>query len=93
MNLNQFHATKTRRNGNKLTAKFFFYQVGDILTGLSGEDDEELLESLTAEIGEQFNILEYADPELANLNDAEHILDGLELADDVPERHAKREPE
>lgn len=51
------------------------------------------MESLTAEIGEEFNILEYADPELAAFNDAEHILDGLELADDVPERHAKREPE
>ncbi|CAB3239125.1 unnamed protein product [Arctia plantaginis] len=69
-------------------------EVGDILTGLGGEDDEELFETLTAEIGEQFNILEYADPELAALNDAEHILDGLELADDgMPERHAKREPE
>ncbi|XP_026321911.1 uncharacterized protein LOC113231673 isoform X2 [Hyposmocoma kahamanoa] len=68
-------------------------EVGDILTGLGGEDDEELLESLTAEMGEQFNILEFADPELAALNDAEHILDGLELADDAaPERHAKREP-
>lgn len=66
--------------------------MGDIL-GLGGEDDEELFETLT-EIGEQFNILEYADPELAALNDAEHILDGLELADDgMPERHAKREPE
>ncbi|XP_068631112.1 histone-lysine N-methyltransferase 2C-like isoform X2 [Battus philenor] len=61
----------------------------DILTGLGGEDDEALLESLTAEMGEQFNILEYADPELAALNDA-HLLDGLELADDVPERHVKR---
>lgn len=73
--------------------KIGYKQVGDILTGLSGEDDEELLESLTAEMGEQFNILEFADPELAALNDAEHILDGLELADDAaPERHAKREP-
>ncbi|XP_059056838.1 histone-lysine N-methyltransferase 2C-like [Achroia grisella] len=69
-------------------------EVDNILTGLGGEDDEELLESLTAEIGEQFNILEYADPELAALNDAEHLLDGLELAEDnMPERHAKREPE
>lgn len=65
--------------------------MGDILTGLGGEDDEELLESLTAEIGEQFNILEYADPELAALNDTEHILDGLDLVDE-PERHTKREP-
>ncbi|CAK1598526.1 unnamed protein product [Parnassius mnemosyne] len=67
----------------------------DILTGLGGEDDEALLESLTAEMGEQFNILEYADPELAALNDA-HLLDGLELADDVPQSHshphAKRMP-
>ncbi|CAG9559873.1 unnamed protein product [Danaus chrysippus] len=59
----------------------------DILTGLGAEDDEELLESLTAEIGEQFNILEYADPELAALND-ETLLDGLDLPDDV--QHHKR---
>ncbi|XP_072939829.1 uncharacterized protein [Epargyreus clarus] len=65
--------------------------IGEVdILGLGGEDDDELLQSLTAEIGEQFNILEYADPELAALNDAEHLLDGLELADDVPERHAKR---
>ncbi|CAH2071742.1 unnamed protein product, partial [Iphiclides podalirius] len=68
----------------------------DILTGLGGEDDEALLESLTAEMGEQFNILEYADPELAALNDA-HLLDGLELADDgdrhADQRHAKRNPD
>ncbi|GBP54292.1 hypothetical protein EVAR_32639_1 [Eumeta japonica] len=65
----------------------------DIPTGLGGDDDEELLESLTAEIGEEFNILSYADPELSSFNDAEHILDGLELADEPVERHAKREPE
>nr|XP_034830079.1 uncharacterized protein LOC117987231 [Maniola hyperantus] len=67
----------------------------DILTGLSGEDDEKLLESLTSEIGEQFNILEYADPELAALGD-EHLLDGLDLADDVTDRdhpHQKRLPD
>ncbi|XP_052740662.1 histone-lysine N-methyltransferase 2C isoform X2 [Bicyclus anynana] len=67
----------------------------DILTGLSGEDDEKLLESLTSEIGEQFNILEYADPELAALGD-EHLLDGLDLPDDVADRdhpHQKRIPE
>ncbi|XP_045521362.1 histone-lysine N-methyltransferase 2C-like isoform X11 [Pieris brassicae] len=54
----------------------------DILTGLGGEDDEQLLESLTAEIGEQFNILEYADPELAALHAADHLLDSLDLPDD-----------
>ncbi|XP_039749482.1 histone-lysine N-methyltransferase 2C-like isoform X7 [Pararge aegeria] len=71
----------------------------DILTGLSGEDDEKLLESLTSEIGEQFNILEYADPELAALGD-EHLLDGLDLPDDVTDRadrsdhpHQKRMPD
>lgn len=64
----------------------------DILTGLGGEDDEALLESLTAEMGEQFNILEYADPELAALNDV-HLLDGLELADDVPDRPPDRVPD
>lgn len=66
-------------------------QVGDILTGLGGEDDEELLDSLTAEIGDQFNILEYADPELAALNDTEHILDGLELADDAVAPHDRHD--
>ncbi|KAI8424060.1 hypothetical protein MSG28_002687 [Choristoneura fumiferana] len=54
------------------------------------QDTGNIGESLKAEIGEQFNILEFDDPELAALDDAEHILDGLEL-DMPPERHVKRE--
>ncbi|XP_062135907.1 histone-lysine N-methyltransferase 2C [Drosophila sulfurigaster albostrigata] len=37
---------------------------GDILGGFGEGDDDDLLKSLTSEIGEDFNILEYADPEL-----------------------------
>ncbi|XP_030387054.1 histone-lysine N-methyltransferase 2C isoform X2 [Scaptodrosophila lebanonensis] len=37
---------------------------GDILGGLGEGDDDDLLKSLTSEIGDDFNILEYGDPEL-----------------------------
>lgn len=37
---------------------------GDILGGFGEGDDDDLLKSLTSEIGDDFNILEYADPEL-----------------------------
>ncbi|XP_033250386.1 histone-lysine N-methyltransferase 2C-like [Drosophila miranda] len=37
---------------------------GDLLGGLGEGDDDDLLKSLTSEIGDDFNILEYADPEL-----------------------------
>ncbi|EDW74778.1 uncharacterized protein Dwil_GK15714 [Drosophila willistoni] len=37
---------------------------GDILGGLGEGDDDDLLKSLTSEIGDDFNILEYADTEL-----------------------------
>lgn len=65
--------------------------VGDILGGL-GEDDDELLDSLTADMGVDFNILEYADPELDTLNDGEknNILDSLELDDGEPEKDDKK---
>lgn len=70
--------------------------VGDILGGLAEDDDDLLgnldiinkisnlfsiliLDSLTAEM--DFNLLEYADPELDTLNDGEkaNLLDSLEL--------------
>lgn len=55
--------------------------VGDILGGL-GDDDEDLLDSLTAEMGADFNILEYADPELDTTDDEKtNLLDSLELDD------------
>lgn len=53
--------------------------VGDILGGL-GDDDDDLLDSLTAEMGADFNILEYADPELDTTDDEKtNLLDSLEL--------------
>lgn len=51
--------------------------VGDILGGL-GDDDEDLLNSLTAEMGDDFNILEYADPELET-DEKSTLLDSLEM--------------
>ena len=53
--------------------------VGDILGGL-GDDDDDLLDSLTADMGADFNILEYADPELDTTDDEKNnLLDSLEL--------------
>lgn len=53
--------------------------VGDILGGL-GDDDDDLLDSLTADMGADFNILEYADPELdTELDEKSNLLDSLEL--------------
>jgi [histone H3]-lysine4 N-trimethyltransferase MLL3 len=54
--------------------------VGDILGGL-GDDDDDLLDSLTAEMGADFNILEYADPELEGDDEKNNLLDSLELDD------------
>jgi hypothetical protein len=51
--------------------------VGDILGGL-GDDDDDLLNSLTAEMGDDFNILEYADPELET-DEKSTLLDSLEM--------------
>lgn len=58
--------------------------VGDILGGL-GEDDDELIKSLTAEM--DFNILEYADPELDALagGDNQNLLDKLDFDEGDPE--------
>lgn len=52
--------------------------VGDILGGL-GDDDDDLLNSLTAEMGADFNILEYADPELDTTDEKTTLLDSLEM--------------
>ncbi|XP_031333016.1 histone-lysine N-methyltransferase 2C-like isoform X3 [Photinus pyralis] len=61
--------------------------VNDIFGGL-GEDDDELL----AEMGADFNILEYADPELDTLGDGEktNILDSLDLVEHEPVKAEKR---
>lgn len=61
--------------------------VSDIL-GL-GEDDDELL----AEMGADFNILEYADPELDALAGGEktNILDSLDLEEPEPVKDEKKE--
>ncbi|KAH8402177.1 hypothetical protein KR009_010389 [Drosophila setifemur] len=48
----------------------------DLLGGLGEGDDDDLLKSLTSEIGDDFNILEYADPEL----DA-NVLNSLDFDD------------
>lgn len=62
--------------------------VSDILGGL-GDDDDELL----AEMGADFNILEYADPELEALTGgkATNILD-LEYEEEPPKKDAKIPP-
>ncbi|XP_052870721.1 uncharacterized protein LOC128276290 [Anopheles cruzii] len=56
--------------------------VGDLL-GELGDDDAELLNSLTAEMGDHFNILEYADPELDSTDgEKSNLLDTLDSLDD-----------
>lgn len=60
--------------------------VSEILGGL-GDDDDELL----AEMGADFNILEYADPELEALaGEKTNILD-LDLEDDNLKQEKKKE--
>uniref|UniRef100_A0A1A9UJ12 Histone-lysine N-methyltransferase n=1 Tax=Glossina austeni TaxID=7395 RepID=A0A1A9UJ12_GLOAU len=53
--------------------------LGDILGGFGEGDDDEILKSLTAEIGDDFNILEYADPELDELNGSQNLLSKLDF--------------
>ncbi|XP_037946845.1 histone-lysine N-methyltransferase 2C [Teleopsis dalmanni] len=55
--------------------------LGDILGGFGEGDDDDLLKSLTTEIGDDFNILEYADPELDELSTNQNILNKLDLDD------------
>lgn len=52
---------------------------GDILGGFGEGDDDEILKSLTAEIGDDFNILEYADPELDEINGSQNLLNKLDF--------------
>lgn len=69
--------------------------VGDLLGDLGEDDDDELFNSLTAEMGADFNILEYADPELDDLNDGEkaNLLDSLDFGEAEPERGlVKKDP-
>lgn len=69
--------------------------VGDLLGDLGEDDDDELLNSLTAEMGADFNILEYADPELDTLNDGDkaNLLDSLDFGEAEPEKGSvKKEP-
>lgn len=66
-------------------------EVGDDLLGDLGEDDEdEFLKSFTAEM--DFNILEYADPELDALNEADqsNLLDSFVFDDTEEKEKAKR---
>lgn len=62
--------------------------VGDILSNLGEDDDDDLLNSLTAEMGADFNILEYADPELDALNEGDqaNLLDSLDFEDPDAEK-------
>lgn len=60
--------------------------VSDILGGLGDEDDDIL-----AEMGEHFNILEYADPELDALaGEKTNILDSLDLVEPEPDKDDKK---
>ncbi|XP_075153857.1 lost PHDs of trr isoform X2 [Haematobia irritans] len=52
---------------------------GDILGGFGEGDDDDILKSLTAEIGDDFNILEYADPELDEINGSQNLLNKLDF--------------
>lgn len=58
--------------------------VGDILGGL-GDDDDELL----AEMGADFNILEYADPELEALTGGKTNILDMELEEEPPKKDSK----
>lgn len=61
--------------------------VSDILGGL-GDDDDDIL----AEMGEHFNILEYADPELDSLTgEKTNILDSLDLVEPEPDKDDKKD--
>lgn len=62
--------------------------VGDILGGLADDDDDIL-----AEMGADFNILEYADPELDALTGGEktNILDSLDLEESEPDKDDKKD--
>lgn len=58
--------------------------VSDILVGL-GDDDDDIL----AGMGDQFNILEYADPE-HEAGEKTNILDSLDLVEPEPDKDDKK---
>lgn len=65
-------------------------EVGDILGDLGEDDDDEFLKSFTADMGVDFNILEYADPELdLNEGDQSNLLDSLDF-DETDEKKKNR---
>lgn len=67
--------------------------VGDLLGDLGEDDDDELFKSFTADMGVDFNILEYADPELDALDegDQSNLLDSLDFDDtDAEKEKAKK---
>lgn len=61
--------------------------VNAILGDLNEDDDDEFLKSFTADMGIDFNILEYADPELDSIDAAEqsNLLDSF-VFDDTEEK-------
>lgn len=66
-------------------------EVGDILGDLGEDDDDEFLKSFTADMGVDFNILEYADPELDALDeDQSNLLDSLDFDETEEKEKAKR---
>lgn len=69
--------------------------VGDILGKLGEDDDDDLLTSLTAEMGDEFNLLEYADPELDTHESGEktNLFEGLELDEHLNAEMAEKEKE
>ncbi|XP_063696250.1 histone-lysine N-methyltransferase 2C-like isoform X2 [Culicoides brevitarsis] len=56
--------------------------VGEFLTKLE-DDDDELLVSLTTDMGDDFNLLEYADPELEGDGEKSNFLDSLDLDEPI----------
>lgn len=67
-------------------------EVGDILGDLGEDDDDEFLKSFTADMGVDFNILEYAESEFDALDEAEqsNLLDSLDFDDTEEKEKSKR---
>lgn len=67
-------------------------EVGDILGDLGEDDDDEFLKTFTADMGVDFNILEYAESEFDALDEAEqsNLLDSLDFDDTEEKEKSKR---
>lgn len=67
-------------------------EVGDILGDLGEDDDDEFLKTFTADMGVDFNILEYAESEFDALDEAEqsNLLDSLDFDDTEEKDKSKR---